>query len=51
MYFRNYGLRKTRFDKYLKVVVSHYPSRRNMVKVQKHCSNLNGGAITIFMSH
>ena len=48
MYFRNYGLAKTRLDKYLKSAASHYPSRSNMVNVLQHCSLLYGGTFTIF---
>ena len=51
MYFRNYGLRKTWLDKYLKLIVSHYPSRSKIVKALKHCSNLNDSTFAIFMSH
>ena len=51
MFFRNCGLPKTRLDKYLKIVFSHYPSKSNMVKALKHCSDLHGGIFTIFMGH
>ena len=36
MYFRNYGLTKTRLDKYLKSAVSHYPSTSNIVNALKN---------------
>ena len=42
MYFRNYGLPKTRLDKYQKSIASEYPWTSNMVNAPKHCSNLNG---------
>ena len=40
MYFRNYGLPKTRLDQCLKRPVSEDPTKSNMVNVPKHCSNL-----------
>ena len=49
MYFPNCGLPKTRLNKYLKSVVSHYPSRSNMVNALNYCSDLHGGTITIFL--
>ena len=47
MYFRNYGLAKRRLDKYLKSVVSKYPSTTNMVKGLKNISNHRGGSFII----
>ena len=49
MYFPNCGLPKTRLNKYVKSVVSHYPSRSNMVNALNYCSDLHGGTITIFL--
>ena len=40
MYFRNYGLPKTWLDQCLKSPVSGDPTKSNMVKAPKHCSNL-----------
>ena len=40
MYFRNYGLPKTWLDQCLKSPVSEDPTKSNMVKAPKHCSNL-----------
>ena len=40
MYFRNYGLQKTRLDQCLKTPVSEDPTESNMVNAPKHCSNL-----------
>ena len=40
MYFRNYGLQKTRLDQCLKTPVSEDPTKSNMVNAPKHCSNL-----------
>ena len=37
MYFRNYGLPKTRLDKYQKSIASEYPWTSNMVNGPKHC--------------
>ena len=39
MYFGNYGLPKTWLDQRLKSPVSEYPSKSNMAKAHKHCSN------------
>ena len=35
----NYGLAKTRLDKYLKSGISQYRSKSNIVKALKHISN------------
>ena len=51
MYFRNYGLTKKVFDKYLKSAVSQYPSTSNMVKVPDHPSNYHGGTFIILIDH
>ena len=40
MYFRNYGLPKTWLDQCLKSPVSEDPTKSNMVKAPKQCSNL-----------
>ena len=37
MYFGNYGLRKTWFDKYLKALTSDDTLTSNMVNGTKHC--------------
>ena len=39
MCFRNYGLPKTWLDQCLKSPVSENPTKSNMVKAHKHCSN------------
>ena len=49
MYFRNYELRKTWLDKYLKSTLLQYPSTSNMVNRPKHFSNPNSGTFTIFL--
>ena len=51
MYFGNYGLPKTLSDQCLKSPVSEYPSKSNMVKAPKHCSNLKDSIFTIVMDH
>ena len=51
MYFRNYGLPKTRLDHCLKSVFSEDPSKSNMVNVPKRCSNLKDSTFTIFIDH
>ena len=48
MYFRNYGLRKTCLDIWLKSAVSDDPFIGNMVNVPKQCFNLNDSTVTIF---
>ena len=40
MYFRNYGLPKTWLDQCLKSPLSEDPTKSNMVKAPKDCSNL-----------
>ena len=40
MYFRNYGLPKTRLDQCLKSPVSEDPTKTNMANAPKRCSNL-----------
>ena len=49
MYFRNYGLPKTRLDKYQKSAVSQYPSTSNMVKALKHISNYHSSTFIILI--
>ena len=51
MYFRNYVLAKRRLDKYLKSVISQYPSTSNMLNVLKHVSNHHGGIFTMVIDH
>ena len=51
MYFRNYELRKTWLDNYLKSPLSQDPSTSNMVNRTKHCSNLNDRNFTIFFDN
>ena len=51
MYFRNYGLGKKAFDKYLKGAVSQYLSTSNMVKAPKHLSNYDCGAFIILIDY
>ena len=51
MYFQNYGLAKTWLDQCLKSPVSEYPSKNNMVKAPKHCSNLKDSTFTILIDH
>ena len=45
MYFQNYGLRKTCLDQCLKYPVSDDPTKSNIVKAPKHCSNLKGTSL------
>ena len=51
MHFRNYRLRKTWFDKFLKSPISEHPFTGNVVNGPKHIFNLNGSAFTIFIDH
>ena len=51
MYFRSYGLRKTRLDKCLKSTASEDPSTSNIVNGPNHCWNLNDGGFIIFIDH
>ena len=51
MYFPKYGLSVTRLDRYLKSVVSHYPSRINIVNAHKHCSYLHVRTVGIVTGH
>ena len=51
MYFRNYGLPKTWLDLCLESPVSEDPTKSNMVKAPKHCSNLKDTHFTIFLDH
>ena len=37
MYFRNYGLQKTRLDNCLKSPFSEDPSKSNIINGPKHC--------------
>ena len=41
MYFRHYGLPKTRLDKYKKETFPSTLQTSNMVNALKHCSNLH----------
>ena len=51
MYFGNYGLPKTRLGQCLKSPVSEYPSKSNMDKAPKHCTNLKYSTFTILIDH
>ena len=51
MSFENYGLPKRLLDQCLKSPFSEYPSKRNMVKAPKHCSNLKDSPFTILIYH
>ena len=51
MYFLNYGLPKRWLDQCLKSLFSEYPSKSNMVKATKHCSNLKDSPFTILIGH
>ena len=51
MYFGNYGHPKTRLDQSLKSPVLEYPSKINMVKPTKHCSNLKDSTFSILRDH
>ena len=51
MYVGNYGLPKTYLDQCLKSPVYKYPSKSNMVKASKHCSNLKDSPFTILIDH
>ena len=51
MSFGNYGLSKTCLDQCLKSRFSEYPSKSNMVKTPKHCSNLKDSPFTILIDH
>ena len=51
MYIRNYGLPKTRLDKYQKTSACEYPWTSKMVNRPKNCLNLNGGMFIIFIDH
>ena len=51
MYIRNYGLPKTRLDKYQKTSACEYPWTSKMVSRPKNCLNLNGGMFIIFIDH
>ena len=51
MYFRSYRLPKTWLDQCLKSPVSEDPTKSNIVNAPKHCSNLRGTSITIFINH
>ena len=51
MYFRDYGLAKRPFNKYLKNAVSQYLSKRNMVKARKDFSNYDAGTFIILIDH
>ena len=47
MYFRNYGVRKTWLDKYLKSPFSEDPLTSNIVSGVRHCGKLNNSTVTI----
>ena len=47
MYFRNYRLQKTWFDKYLKSPTWEHPSTVNIVKSSKHLWNMNESTFVI----
>ena len=49
MYFGNYGLPKGWLDQCLKSLFSEDPSKSNMVKTPKHCSNLKDRPFTILI--
>ena len=49
MYFWTYGLRKTWFDKCLKILSSDDPLKSNMVNEPKNWWNLNASTFTIFI--
>ena len=51
MSFQNYGLPKTWLDQRLKIPVSEYLSKSNMVNSPKHCSNLKDSPFTILIDH
>ena len=51
MYFGNYGLPKAWLYQCLKSPVSKYPSKSNMVKAPKHCSNLKDSSFTILIDN
>ena len=51
MKFSTYGLKKKWLDKCLKSPVSEDPQTSNMVNGLKHCINLNGSTLTIFIDH
>ena len=51
MYFRDYGLAKRPFNKYLKNAVSQYLSKRNMVKALKHILNYHSGTFITLIDH
>ena len=51
MSLQNYGLPKTWLDQRLKSPFSEYPSKRNMVKAAKNCSNLEDSTFTILIDH
>ena len=50
MYSRNYALGTPWLDKCLKSPVSEDPSKSNMVKWSKYCSNLNHSTFGIFLN-
>ena len=51
MYFRNNGLRKKCFDKFLKTPVSYQILTRNMVNWLQHSCILDYSTFTIFTDH
>ena len=51
MYFRNYGLRRTWLDQFLKSPGSGDPSTGNMVTGPKQSCNLNDSTFTTFLDH
>ena len=51
MYFRNYELRNTWFDEFLKNPASEDSSSDNMANGLKHLFNLNDKAFSILFDH
>ena len=51
MYFQNYRVRKTWFNKCLKSPISADPSSANMVNRLKHSFNPHKSTFTIFIDH
>ena len=49
--FRNYGVQKTRLNKYRKSSVSENPLIVNMLKGPKHCLKLQDSTFIIFFHH
>ena len=51
MKFSTYGLKKKWLDICLKSLLSEDPQTSNMVNGLKHCINLNGSTLIIFIDH